>query len=109
MRLPGHPPGSRLDALLPRRPRRRRAELTATDDGSILGLAGSPSPSRRRLLAGLTGPLLAPDGSAHARDPVLALVQRITQGFELAEYERARAMGYDAYLDEQLAPLSIDD
>jgi len=25
------------------------------------------------------------------RDPVLALVQRVTQGFELGEYERARA------------------
>jgi hypothetical protein len=36
-------------------------------------------------------------------------VQRVTQGFALEEYERARALGYEAYLEEQLAPLAIDD
>ena len=43
------------------------------------------------------------------RDPVLALVHRITQGFQLEEYERAQALGYEDYLEEQLDPLAIDD
>src|SRR5262245_8323655 len=46
-------------------------------------------------------PVPPPRPAAH-RDPVLALVQRITQGFHPAEYERAKAMGYEAYLEEQL-------
>src|SRR5262249_25563564 len=32
-----------------------------------------------------------------------------TPGFDLAEYERARALGYEAFLEEQLDPLGIDD
>ncbi|MSR62535.1 MAG: DUF1800 domain-containing protein [Planctomycetes bacterium] len=67
---------------------------------------------RRGLLTALSGgalsPLARPD-PAPQRDALLALVQRITQGFNLAEYERARALGYEAYLEEQLAPESIDD
>jgi len=70
---------------------------------------------RRRFLAALGGGAsaggatpLAPPASAR-RDPVLTLVHRITNGFQLAEYERARALGYEAYLEEQLAPESIDD
>lgn len=42
-------------------------------------------------------------------DPILFLVNRITQGFSLAEYRRARDLGYDAYLEEQLNPQAIDD
>ncbi len=64
------------------------------------------------------GLFAAPGGSAGLarepaklprREPVLALVQRITQGFELGEYERARALGYEAYLEEQLDPDALDD
>jgi hypothetical protein len=63
------------------------------------------------LLALTGGALSTPTGSplASHRDPVLSLVQRITQGFNLAEYQRAHAMGYDAYLEEQLNPEGIDD
>ncbi|NOT31194.1 MAG: DUF1800 domain-containing protein [Planctomycetes bacterium] len=43
------------------------------------------------------------------RDPLLALVQRSTQGFELGEYQRAQALGYPAYLAEQLEPFTLDD
>jgi uncharacterized protein DUF1800 len=68
--------------------------------------------SRRVLLSALSGGVLGtpptPSRAPH-RDPVLTLVHRITQGFNLPEYERARAMGYDAYLEEQLEPLAIDD
>ena len=50
-----------------------------------------------------------PGGAPAPADSIMALVQRITQGFSLSEYQRARAMGYDAYLEEQLDHLSIDD
>jgi len=77
-------PGSRLQVD----PARRRAwaRLAAT-------FAGDPA----------AAPPAAPQG------PVLRLVHRITQGFQLAEYERARALGYRAYLEEQLDPEALDD
>jgi uncharacterized protein (DUF1800 family) len=68
--------------------------------------------SRRTWLARLTGgslgPLARPE-PAPRRDPLLTLVHRITQGFTLAEYERAKSLGFQAYLDEQLEPESIPD
>jgi len=67
---------------------------------------------RRDWIASLMGGALGPLGeSRHVRyrDPVLALVHRITHGFTLAEYERARALGFEGYLEEQLDHLSIDD
>ena len=72
--------------------------------------AGSLARARRAVLDafaagdGVPRPVLPP-----RRDPVLALVQRITQGFRLDEYERALALGYEDYLEEQLEPLAIDD
>jgi len=68
--------------------------------------------SRRNWIASVTGGALGPLGDsrqARFRDPVLVLVHRITQGFSLAEYERARTLGFDGYLEEQLDHLSIDD
>jgi hypothetical protein len=66
-----------------------------------------PAPSRRALIAG------APGSGAPPRrplwDPLLSLVHRVTQGFQLKEYERARGLGFDAYLEEQLDPLALDD
>jgi len=67
---------------------------------------------RRRALAPLAGTGLTPPQPprpAPHRDPLLTLVHRITQGFSQSEYERARALGYEAYLEEQLEPLAIDD
>jgi uncharacterized protein (DUF1800 family) len=56
------------------------------------------------------GALPIPPGEpASNRDPVLKLVNRITQGFNLAEYQRAKDLGYEAYLEEQLDHLAIDD
>ena len=80
----------------------------------------TPSGLNRLDRRGLFAPLLAapggPQPGASARqagngapDTVLELVHRITQGFSLAEYQRAKRLGYHAYLEEQLDHLSIDD
>jgi hypothetical protein len=42
-------------------------------------------------------------------DPFLALFHRATQGFRLPDWEAAQALGYEAWLDQQLAPETIDD
>lgn len=65
-------------------------------------LPSLPRASGGRALLGLPGGALGlPTEPPRApREPVLALLQRITQGFELGEYERARALGYEAYLEE---------
>ncbi len=46
---------------------------------------------------------------AQWRSTELRLVRRITQGLTEAEVARVRALGYDAYLEEQLNPSRIDD
>lgn len=46
---------------------------------------------------------------AAAGDPILHLLSRITWGARPDEVQRARDIGYEAILDEQLAPESIDD
>jgi uncharacterized protein (DUF1800 family) len=79
-------------------------------EGSLPG--GAQATTRRRLLRSLTGGSLAitstPERAPH-RDPVLTLVHRITQGFNLTEYLRAKSLGYEGYLEEQLDHLAIDD
>lgn len=57
------------------------------------------------------GPQVGPGFArrATARDDVRTLLHRATFGFTSDEYERANAMGYGAWLDEQLDPASIDD
>ncbi len=113
MTLSSSPPAqrrSRLDDLLPRRPARKKPELPQIEGHALAGLTSSRFASRRGLLGGLTGLGFSPrPEQAPHRDPLLTLVNRITQGFNLAEYERARTMGYQAYLDEQLDHLAIDD
>jgi uncharacterized protein (DUF1800 family) len=42
-------------------------------------------------------------------DELVTLMHHATQGFTLDELARAEAMGYDAWIDEQLNPASIDD
>ncbi|NWF67463.1 MAG: DUF1800 domain-containing protein [Chloroflexi bacterium] len=44
-----------------------------------------------------------------AIDPVLHLVNRLTWGARPDEVEHAKSLGYEAYLEEQLYPQSIDD
>jgi uncharacterized protein (DUF1800 family) len=43
------------------------------------------------------------------RDPVARLVRRCTLGITKVELERARALGFARYLDEQLKPNVLDD
>ena len=43
------------------------------------------------------------------RDDILSLVHRATFGYTTEEHARAHAMGFEAWRDEQLDPLSIDD
>ena len=43
------------------------------------------------------------------RDPVARLVRRVTLGVTKEELARAKALGYRAYLEEQLKPSRIDD
>ncbi len=94
----------RLSRILERHPRptlRRRPDQLGPPG---LPITGAGRNMLRAIAGGGSGPPVRPK-----RDPVLVLVNRITQGFNLAEYDRARSMGYDAYLEEQLDHLSIDD
>lgn len=69
--------------------------------------------NRRGILQALglggTTPLPDPPHAVGRRDAVLTLVNRITQGFSRSELQYAKSIGYDAYLEEQLDYLSIDD
>ena len=93
-----------------RRPRWRPDLAPLAARGARLD-AGPHARSRRALLAALGAGASAPAlrEELPRRDPLLALVQRITQGFELGEYERAKELGYEAYLEEQLDPFALDD
>ncbi len=55
----------------------------------------------------------APPPEAHVRavaaNPIWHLLNRITWGVRPEELARAEAIGYEAYLDEQLHPETIDD
>ncbi|HEX6884773.1 MAG TPA: DUF1800 domain-containing protein [Planctomycetota bacterium] len=82
----------------------------AEPSGTRAALGGGPS--LRTWLTGVTGGALGPIGQGESfrhRDPVLALVHRITMGFTEAEHERAQALGFENYLEEQLEPDAIDD
>ncbi len=90
---PSLPPGITVQAA-------RRDPARLSRRGLFFDPRGASSGASQRKL---------PGGTPAPSDSVMALVQRITQGFSLSEYQRARAMGYDAYLEEQLDHLSIDD
>lgn len=47
--------------------------------------------------------------AASVSDPIVHLLTRTSYGIKPAELQRARAIGYDAYLEEQLNPSEIDD
>ena len=63
-------------------------------------------------LLGLTGSsngLPEAPRPAPRRQALKALVNRVTFGWTPDEFAHARSLGYDAYLEEQLDPYSIDD
>jgi len=75
--------------------RRARRKLPEPVRGVSLALASAATPPDAQL--------------AVWRDPVARLVRRVTLGITKAELERARALGYSRYLEEQLRPSMIDD
>jgi uncharacterized protein (DUF1800 family) len=78
---------------------------TAPTSGSSAPAAlASPPPS------GVAGASVASPVELLPRvDLLLALVQRVTQGFNVQVWAEARALGYDAFLEQQLAPEALDD
>jgi len=76
------------------------------------GLRRAPTTGRRGWLPLLPGGGLRPGDRAEPerpRDPLLVLVHRITQGYTQEEYERAQALGFEGYLEEQLDAFALDD
>lgn len=98
--------------------------------------AAARLPKFKRSSAGRSGPRAARSGAAAPLDPrgvqsavggasggtsqaqpkpdprndvLVRLVQRITQGLDPLDVAHARTLGYDAYLEEQLDHLAIDD
>ncbi len=100
---------------------RRKFFATAAAAAMVLGSrevkAQSIRRARRKVPAPVPGVSLAlasvatpPDAQlAVWRDPVARLVRRVTLGITKEELERARALGYQKYLEEQLRPSVIDD
>ena len=51
----------------------------------------------------------AATAAASVADPIVHLLTRTSYGIRWSELKRARSIGYDAYLEEQLAPSKIED
>lgn len=111
------PTDSTLDPLRmsePSRPDRRQwlrgnaAALSAAAlaPAALARSAEAQPPSRQSRLGDLLNQL---GQQATWRSPELRLVRRITMGLTEAEVTRAQALGYEAYLEEQLNPSQIDD
>ena len=71
----------------------------------------APAKPVRGLALRLSSVAMPPEAETTAiwRDPVARLVRRITLGVTKDELARAKALGYRAYLEEQLKPSLIDD
>jgi len=75
------------------------AERSALAPGGVLtAVGGSPG-----------GATPVRPQNAPRNDALVTLVQRITQGLDPLDVAHARAIGYDAYLEEQLDHLTLDD
>lgn len=62
------------------------------------------------MAANITSTISKPFKSQKYFDPrLVALINRVTNGFTLDEYEEAAELGHEAYLERQLDPASIDD
>jgi uncharacterized protein (DUF1800 family) len=79
----------------------------AVGAASAAPAVANAQPARGRI------PAPAPTGAAAVgatwRDPLLRLVRRVTMGLNPTEVARARSLGYQGYLEYQLASDRIDD
>jgi hypothetical protein len=73
---------------------------------ALVSDAGAQPPNRKALIGGLINQL---GQQATWRSSELRLARRITLGLNEVEVARVQALGYDAYLEEQLNPSRIDD
>jgi len=92
-------------------PARRTKARGISRRGLIQGALGGTAAA---LAAGFTtrsarAAAMPPSGPPTPFDWERFLVERITMGFTLPEFLRAKQIGYAAYLDEQLKPTAIDD
>ncbi len=100
---------------------RRKFFVTAAAAAMVLGTREAKAQSVRRAKRKLPQPVRGvslalaqvstpPDAQlAIWRDPVARLVRRATLGITKDELARAKALGFQKYLDEQLKPSTIDD
>ena len=84
---------------------RRRSLLAA----GVAGAAAAAWPTAARAQSQTTGRLAKLEPPLAPNDPLLALVNRTTQGFNRLIWEEAQALGYHGFLDKQLHPESIGD
>jgi uncharacterized protein (DUF1800 family) len=106
---------------VPSAPSRRRFFATAAAAALVLSSREAKAQTIRRAKRKLPEPVRGvslnlatvatpPDAQlAIWRDPVARLVRRATMGITKDELERAKALGFTKYLDEQLKPQFIDD
>ncbi len=100
---------------------RRKFFVTAAAAAMVLGTREAKAQSirraKRKLPEAVRGVSLAlaqvaapPDSQLTVwRDPVARLLRRATLGITRDELTRAKALGFQKYLDEQLKPSTIDD
>lgn len=81
----------------------RRRELLAA------GAAIAAWPGAARAQAPVATLQFRPSPTTAPANPLLALVQRSTQGFTKLIWEQAQELGYDGFLEQQLYPESIGD
>ena len=67
------------------------------------------APRNRHISRREAGREQAPMGQGGVDPALLSLLERTTFGFSQSAYDDAAAMGYEAYLESQLDPASIDD
>lgn len=83
--------------------RRQFLKTLAAGMGAVLSDA-----TRLRALADMPAGAFSPP-AAVARDPVSHVISRLTFGVTPELYAHVRAIGVDAFIEEQLAPQTIDD
>lgn len=81
----------------------------ASTSATATSLTAQSNKLRGKPLPPKSLPGARPDASTDWKDPLLRLVRRVTMGLEPAEIARARALGFQGYLEYQLNFAAIDD